>query len=73
MSYDFRSYLKNPWTDLPLILIGKNKRIVGMFLDWLKKSEWVDSYIQIQYTNISMQIVVNPQLFCSKSAKHYFI
>ena len=38
MSYDFRSQLDNPWTDLPQILIGKNKRIVGMFLDWLKKS-----------------------------------
>ena len=57
-------------TDLPQILIGKDMRIVGMFLDWLKNLIWVGQLIN---TNILMQIVVNPQLFCSKSAKPHFI
>ena len=62
MSYDFRSYLKNPWTDLPLILIGKNKRIVGMFLDWLNKSNLSGS------THMYKYIIAN----CCKSATFLF-
>ena len=70
MSYDFRSYLKNPWTDLPLILIGKNKRIVGMFLDWFKKSNLTGSTHMYKYINANC---CKSATFCSKSAKPHFI
>ena len=31
---NFFLYLKNPWTDLPHILIGELGRPTGMFLTW---------------------------------------